>query len=91
MKKIIIGVICTLSLGLFAASPAGTQRLVLKIEGMTCGHCAERVKKQLSQVCSNADVSLENKKAVCDYKAPVTEKEIISEAEKTGFTITPVK
>lgn len=35
------------------------QRIELKIEGMTCGHCADRVERALAAVAGVSDVTVE--------------------------------
>jgi len=44
-------------------------RETIRVEGMSCGHCVMTVKKAIESVegVKEADVSLENKKAVVDY------------------------
>lgn len=60
----------------------------LKIEGMTCNHCTEAVKRALLSVAGveNAKVSLENKNAFVEYDPGVTNTDALIEAVvKTGY------
>jgi copper chaperone CopZ len=40
---------------------------IIKIKGMTCGHCERRVQKNLKGICgvTSADVSATDKKSYC--------------------------
>lgn len=78
-------VLLLLSVQLFAAEK---QALKMKIEGMTCGMCEAKVKKQLSSVCKEVVIDREKGEGVCSYQAPVTVEQILSEANKTGFKTT---
>lgn len=68
-----------------------TKTLTLKIEGMTCGACAKKVKRELSKVCDEASVDLQKGEGVCKYQDPVTPDQILKEAKKSGFAISVKK
>lgn len=70
---------------------AAAQTLQLKIDGMTCDSCAAKVKKTLASVCKEITVDQKAGAGVCTYEAPVTADQVLIEAKKTGFTITPKK
>jgi copper chaperone len=60
----------------------------LQVEGMTCGGCANRVKRSVQAVDSNAkvDVDLANKKVLVDTQADlIAVKSAITEA---GYPVT---
>lgn len=61
------------------------QTLKMKIEGMTCGLCEAKVKKQLSPLCKEITINQEKGEGVCKYESPATPDQILSEANKTGF------
>ncbi|MDP2599241.1 MAG: heavy metal-associated domain-containing protein [Deltaproteobacteria bacterium] len=64
-----------------------TKTLTLKIDGMTCGACAKKVKRELSKVCDEASIDLQKGEGVCKYQDPVTPAQILKEAQKSGFDI----
>ncbi len=83
MKQIIIAMMVMLLPSLLSA--AEPQTLKMKIEGMTCGMCEAKVKKQLSSLCKEITVDREKGEGVCTYESPTTTEQIIQEANKTGF------
>ncbi|WP_202708578.1 heavy-metal-associated domain-containing protein [Sporosalibacterium faouarense] len=60
----------------------------IKIEGMTCGHCAGRVKKELENVCgvTSAEVSASDKKAVVELAHEVDDAKLKAAVEEAGYT-----
>jgi len=83
MKQIITAIVVLLLPGLLSA--AEPQILKLKIEGMTCGMCEAKVKKQLSSVCVTSSADSKKGEGTCVPKAGVTPEQILQEANKTGF------
>ncbi|MBI1909848.1 MAG: heavy-metal-associated domain-containing protein [Deltaproteobacteria bacterium] len=83
MKQIITVVMALLLPGLLSA--AEPQTLKMKIEGMTCGMCEAKVKKQLSSLCKEITIDREKGEGICKYGSPATADQIIQEANKTGF------
>lgn len=66
------------------------EKLTLKIEGMTCGHCEARVEKALAEVdgVTNAKVSLEEGTATVEFEAgQVTEDTLIDAVEEAGYEV----
>ncbi|KPU27305.1 heavy metal transport/detoxification protein [Caloranaerobacter sp. TR13] len=57
------------------------------IEGMTCGHCAGRVKKELENVCGVkvADVDVAEKKAVVELAHEVDDSKLAKAVEEAGY------
>jgi len=90
MKKILFTVALLLTMGpLWAHETA--HHLTLKIDGMTCDSCVNKVKKQLSGVCHEVHVDLKNGEGMCHYDDPITQEQILSEAQKTGFQVSVKK
>ncbi|MBC6297057.1 heavy-metal-associated domain-containing protein [Listeria sp. FSL L7-1517] len=66
------------------------EKLTLKIEGMTCGHCEARVTKALEEVAgvTNAKVSLEEGRATVEFEnGKVTEDTLIDAVEEAGYEV----
>ncbi|MBC1735824.1 CopZ family metallochaperone [Listeria seeligeri] len=66
------------------------EKLTLKIEGMTCGHCEARVEKALAEVdgVTNAKVSLEEGTATVEFETgKVTEDSLIDAVEDAGYDV----
>lgn len=65
----------------------------IKIEGMSCGHCAGRVKKELEAVCGvkSAEVSASDKKAVVELAHEVDAEKLIAAVEEAGYTAVSVE
>ncbi|AIS60258.1 heavy-metal-associated domain-containing protein [Listeria sp. FSL L7-1485] len=66
------------------------EKLTLKIEGMTCGHCEARVTKALEEVAgvTNAKVSLEEGTATVEFEnGKVTEDTLIDAVEEAGYEV----
>ncbi len=64
---------------------------ILTIEGMSCGHCAMRVKKALEEVAgvSSATVDISEGKAVVEGEA--SDPNMLRDAvEKAGYVVTGV-
>ncbi|HPE90298.1 MAG TPA: heavy-metal-associated domain-containing protein [Spirochaetia bacterium] len=64
---------------------------ILTIEGMSCGHCAMRVKKALEEVAgvSSATVDVTEGKAVVEGDAPDSNM-LRGAVEKAGYSVTGV-
>lgn len=62
----------------------------IKIEGMSCQHCVNHVKKAISDVggVESVDVSLENKEAKVNYNSdnPITS-ELKQAVETAGYKV----
>lgn len=85
MKRISLFIV-TVSLFFSANLVAGDQQtLKMKIEGMTCGMCEAKVKKQLSALCQEITIDREKGEGICKHEASITPDQILSEANKTGF------
>jgi Cu+-exporting ATPase len=65
----------------------------IKIEGMTCGHCEGRVKKELEAICGvkSADVSATDKKAVVELAHEVDVEKLKAAVEEAGYTAISVE
>ncbi|EFS02781.1 mercuric-ion-binding periplasmic protein MerP [Listeria seeligeri FSL S4-171] len=66
------------------------EKLTLKIEGMTCGHCEARLTKALAEVdgVTDAKVSLEEGTATVEFETgKVTEDSLIDAVEDAGYEV----
>lgn len=63
------------------------------IEGMTCGHCEGRVKKELENVCGvkSAEVSVSDKKAVVELAHEVDAEKLKAAVEEAGYTAVAIE
>ncbi len=61
---------------------------IIKIEGMSCGHCAGRVKKELEALegVKSAEVSANDKKAVVELDKEVAADKLKGAVEEAGYT-----
>lgn len=62
----------------------------IQIEGMSCMHCVNAVKKELGELpgVTEVEVSLENKQAVVTFSAePASEDRIREAIDEAGFTV----
>lgn len=62
-------------------------KTVVKVEGMSCGHCVSAVTEALSKIdgVQNVEVSLENKNAVVEHKDDVDTAKFVEVVEDQGF------
>ncbi len=60
----------------------------LKVGGMSCGHCVMAVTKALKGVpgVKDAQVDLQGGRAVVDYDAPATPRELVGAVLEEGYT-----
>lgn len=68
-------------------------RKLVKIKGMTCGHCSARVEKMLKGVegVTDAVVDLEGENAIVNLSAPV-ENDLIREAvDDAGYEVLDIQ
>ena len=61
----------------------------ITIEGMQCNHCKMTVEKALKSIDGviNADVNLENKKAIIEEEKEIDNDKIKKVIEEVGFTV----
>ena len=65
---------------------------IIKIEGMTCGHCAQRVETLLNQMENvSARVYLEQNAAEVDVGAQVSDETLRAVVENAGFQVTSIE
>ena len=64
-------------------------RKLIKIKGMTCGHCSARVEKMLKGVegVSDAVVDLEGENAIVNLSAPVDNDLIREAVDDAGYEV----
>lgn len=61
---------------------------ILKVEGMSCGHCVNSVEKAVSEVGASAKVDLAAKQVTVDYNEAIVKLETIVEAiEEQGYDV----
>ena len=60
----------------------------LQVEGMSCKHCVNRVKKYLETVGSDVSVDLDGKKAVFNAGEDLNMDKVIKDISEFGFTAT---
>jgi len=68
-------------------------RTVLEIQGMTCGHCAMRVQKALTELpgVRKATVTLQPARASVEYdEGAATPGQLAAAVTKAGYTASPV-
>lgn len=58
----------------------------LSVEGMSCKHCVNRVKKYLETVGTDVSVNLEEKKASFEAGTDVEMDKVIKDISEFGFT-----
>ncbi len=65
----------------------------IKIKGMTCGHCAGRVKKELEAISgvTSADVSAQKGTALVELTQEVDEAKLKTAVEEAGYELVGVK
>lgn len=62
--------------------------VVLKVEGMTCGHCVSAVEKAVGGLGASGQVSLGDKKVSVDYdETKVSLDEIKAAIEDQGYDV----
>lgn len=62
-------------------------KTVVKVEGMSCGHCVSAVTEALNKIegVQNVEVSLENKNALVEHNDNVDTKIFVEAIEEQGF------
>lgn len=61
----------------------------IEINGMTCGHCAARVKKELEKIedVESVEVNVEEKKAVVSLNTAISEVKLKAAVEEVGYEV----
>ena len=69
------------------------KRKIINIEGMTCEHCANKVKTTLENLVdiSKAKVELNKKRTIVTYDNTVDDFLLQDTIEKLGYTVTGIK
>ncbi len=86
--KTVLSFAMVLMLALSVTAVGGDKKLNIKVDGMTCNGCVNKVKTTLEKVdgVKSADVSLESNSAVVLYDDSKTEEGKLKEAvNSTGF------
>ena len=65
---------------------------LIKIEGMTCGHCSARVEKSLKGIkgVQDAVVDLEGKNAIVSLSEAVDNETISEAVDDAGYDVTDI-
>ncbi|MDD4295386.1 MAG: cation transporter [Ruminiclostridium sp.] len=64
---------------------------IIKIEGMTCGHCQARVEKVLNAIEGvSAKVDLKKKQAVVDLKKDLQDKKLKEAVTEAGYEVVSI-
>ncbi|OGQ05885.1 MAG: hypothetical protein A3F82_05880 [Deltaproteobacteria bacterium RIFCSPLOWO2_12_FULL_44_12] len=89
MKILIIvvaGILLWSGGALLADEQHKSQTLNMKIEGMTCGMCEAKVKRELKNLCTEAAVDYKKDWGRCVYEeGKATPEQILNAVKKTGF------
>lgn len=66
---------------------------IIKIEGMSCGHCVKAVEKELLRLegVSGVNVSLEEKQAVLEVDDRPSDAALKEAVEEAGFEVTSIQ
>ena len=64
-------------------------KTTIQIEGMSCGHCVQHVKKALESISGvkSADVSLKDKSAVVEHGEEASFAALKAAVEEAGFEV----
>jgi Cu+-exporting ATPase len=65
----------------------------IKIEGMSCGHCANHVKKELEGICgvTSADVSADEKRAIVELAHEVEDSKFEAVVAEAGYEVVGIE
>ena len=78
------------AVGVSSLADALLDRVELRIGGMTCGACANRVERTLNKLVGvTATVNYATEKASVRFAAPVTVDDLVRAVEKAGYTAEP--
>lgn len=65
---------------------------IIKIKGMSCLHCANKVKAALeSEKDLKAKIDLKNNLAVIKLKTDISNEELITRVTKAGYTVEEIE
>lgn len=75
-----------------AVAIAEPSKKTIRIEGMTCGHCENRVKKALEKIdgVAGAAASFEQKQAVVTLQKPVSDEVLKQAVEEEDYLVTEI-
>ncbi len=64
---------------------------VMKIEGMSCGHCQARVEKALNEIGGvSAKVNLGKKEAVIEYASDIKDDVFVNAVTEAGYEVVSI-
>lgn len=72
---------------------AETNKMIVKVEGMSCNHCKMNVENTLKDIAGieNAEVNLDEKLAEVDYFGSVDEDEIKDKISEAGYEVVGIE
>ena len=63
-------------------------KIMLKIEGMSCGHCSARVEQALNGIQGvTAKVNLEKKEALVESEQPIDRAVLVQAVDNAGYQV----
>jgi P-type Cu+ transporter len=89
-RKVVVALIGALAIATAVlAAETATKKVSLKIEGMNCGMCAQKIETALKAVpgVKEADVSLLNETAEVEAEATVTVAALSEAVNKAGYAV----
>ena len=68
-------------------------RKLVRIKGMTCGHCSARVEKKLKELAgvSDAVVDLEGEHAIINLSGDVSDEQIREAVDEAGYEVVEIQ
>lgn len=71
------------------STPAGTVRRVYQVTGMTCGHCAAAVQREVGAIDGVHDVSVDlpTGDVVVTSSHPVVEAQLVAALDEAGYQL----
>ena len=85
MKKSFFLLMTALTLAAAVSAASEDKTLKLKVDHLACLSCAEKFKEELSSVCRSLTLDTQKGEALCTYEDPMTPKQILKKANKTGL------
>jgi Cu+-exporting ATPase len=70
-----------------------SMKKVIRIEGMSCGHCSGRVQKELEAMdeVKSADVSADENRAIVELSAEVADAKLTAAVEEAGYQVVGIE
>jgi len=70
-----------------------SMKKIIRIEGMSCGHCSGRVQKELEAIAEvkSADVSADENRAIVELSAEVADAKLTAAVEEAGYEVVGIE